>query len=77
MTDLDGTITQYRNLANLNLCGKYLNDFDGKLFPPSLRTLELQANRISQVESFAEYLPSELLYLGLAKNLLNSGKPFC
>ncbi|XP_053625801.1 uncharacterized protein LOC128683833 isoform X2 [Plodia interpunctella] len=71
MTELDNGLKKFKNLITLTLCGNYISDIDATCLPSSLRTLELQANRIKSVHSFAEHLPNDLLYLGLSRNLLN------
>lgn len=76
MTDLDEGITEFQKLVTLNLCGNYIENLDTKLIPPSIRTIELQANRIRSVEGFVEDLSQDLLYLGLARNLLKDGKKY-
>lgn len=72
MTHLDNGIAKFPNLVSLNLCGNYIAALDINALPPDLRILELQANRISNLESFCN-LPQYLLYLGLARNLLTNG----
>ncbi|KAL0848975.1 hypothetical protein ABMA28_013361 [Loxostege sticticalis] len=72
MTELDSGLLEYKNLVNLNLCGNYLSEIDGKLIPPGVRSLELQANRISDIGLSVEHLPFDLLYLGLSRNFLNN-----
>ncbi|XP_063839264.1 uncharacterized protein LOC135088346 [Ostrinia nubilalis] len=72
MTELDSGLLDFQNLVNLNLCGNYLSEVDGKLLPPGIRSLELQANRIRDVGTFVEFLPFDLLYLGLARNFLEN-----
>lgn len=74
MTELDSGLLEYKNLVNLNLCGNYLSEIDGKLIPPGVRSLELQANRISDIGLSVEHLPFDLLYLGLSRNFLKNGK---
>ncbi|XP_060801362.1 uncharacterized protein LOC106142986 [Amyelois transitella] len=71
MTELDGKLAKYENLMSLSLCGNFIGDIVAAYIPPSLKILELQANRIKSVESFAEHLPFDLLYMGLSRNLLN------
>lgn len=73
MTELDSGLLEFHDLVNLNLCGNCLSNIDGKLLPPGLRSLELQANRISDIAMFVEHLPIDLIYLGLARNLLRNG----
>ncbi|XP_063618012.1 uncharacterized protein LOC134790929 [Cydia splendana] len=72
ITNLDSSLTEFTKLVTLNLCGNYIGDIDTAFLPPGLKLLELQANRISRTETFAEHLPPTLLYLGLAKNLLTN-----
>lgn len=74
MTELDEGLLEFKNLVNLNLCGNCLDTIDGTLLPPGIRSLELQANRISDIGICVEHLPFDLLYLGLARNLLRNGK---
>lgn len=74
MTVLDEGLTKFKKLISLNLCGNYIVDLDTKCIPSTLRSLELQANRITNVSGFAETLPYDLLYLGLARNFLTSGR---
>ncbi|XP_026324540.1 uncharacterized protein LOC113233601 [Hyposmocoma kahamanoa] len=69
ITHLDNSIAKFPFLVTLNLCGNYIDALDTFFLPRNLRILELQANRISNLESFYN-LPENLLYLGLAKNLL-------
>ncbi|CAH2066291.1 unnamed protein product, partial [Iphiclides podalirius] len=70
MTTLDKGITGFRKLVRVNLCGNFLNEIDSTFIPRGLRVLELQNNMIENVETIATNLPSGLLYLGLAKNIL-------
>ncbi|XP_075991486.1 uncharacterized protein LOC142986750 [Anticarsia gemmatalis] len=70
MTELDQGILEFKRLVSLNLCGNYIKDIDPDLIPQTLRSLELQANHIIDISAFAEFLPQDLLYLGLARNLL-------
>ncbi|XP_063358653.1 uncharacterized protein LOC134648113 [Cydia amplana] len=72
ITELDSGLSEFTKLVTLNLCGNYIGDIDAAFLPPGLKLLELQANRISRTETFAEHLPPTLLYLGLAKNLLTN-----
>ncbi|XP_063376049.1 uncharacterized protein LOC134663574 [Cydia fagiglandana] len=72
ITDLDSSLSEFTKLVTLNLCGNYIGDIDTTFLPRGLKLLELQANRISRTETFAEHLPPTLLYLGLAKNLLTN-----
>lgn len=74
MTELDETLLEYTNLITLNLCGNYICNFNAKFVGSSLRFLELQANSITSINDFVEDLPMELLYLGLGRNLLCTGK---
>lgn len=74
MTELDAKLTEFKKLVNLNLCGNYIVDLDATLIPRSVKSIELQANGIKSVKAFAEHLPQELLYMGLARNFLDSGK---
>lgn len=74
MTDLDEGLSEFQKLVTLNLCGNFIENLDAKFIPPSVRTIELQANRIRSVEGFVENLSPDLLYLGLARNLLKDGK---
>lgn len=73
ITHLDNGIGNFLHLVSLNLCGNYIATLDNYFLPSNLRILELQANRISNLESFSN-LPQHLIYLGLAKNLLTNGK---
>lgn len=77
MSELDESLTEYKKLILLNLCGNFLAELNPNFIPPSLRGLELQTNRFSDVSVFAEYLPVDLLYLGLARNFLTSGNITC
>ncbi|KAG6443996.1 hypothetical protein O3G_MSEX003177 [Manduca sexta] len=72
MTHLDSGLTEFKNLVTLNLCGNFIEHIDCGFMPSNLRILELQANRISNVVLFAQYLPRDLIYLGLSRNLLTS-----
>ncbi|XP_063529827.1 uncharacterized protein LOC134741029 [Cydia strobilella] len=72
ITELDSGLSEFTKLVTLNLCGNYIGDIDPAFLPPGLKLLELQANRISSTETFAEHLPPTLLYLGLARNLLTN-----
>ncbi|XP_047507392.1 uncharacterized protein LOC125051224 [Pieris napi] len=72
MTELDSDLTEYKNVVTLNLTCNYIDKIDPTVLPLGLKVFELQANRLSDVEHFAEYLPSEMLYLGLSRNLLNN-----
>ncbi|KAJ0181675.1 hypothetical protein K1T71_002397 [Dendrolimus kikuchii] len=70
MTSLDDGINEFQNLVTLILCGNYINELDATLIPPGVRSLELQANALTDLNHFAEHLPVNLLYLGLSRNLL-------
>ncbi|XP_047042071.1 uncharacterized protein LOC124646078 isoform X2 [Helicoverpa zea] len=72
MTELDEGLKKYKKLVSLSLCGNFISDINSDFIPPSVKTLELQANCLKDVSGFAETLPSELLYLGLARNFLTS-----
>ncbi|XP_072936598.1 uncharacterized protein [Epargyreus clarus] len=72
MTNVDESLNELKQLITLNLCGNYIKQIDSKFIPPGLRFLELQANRIANVEGFIEYLPVDLLYLGLGRNFLST-----
>lgn len=74
MTDLDEGLMEFQNLVSLNLSGNFIEKLDTKLVPASVRSIELQANGIRKVEGFVENLSPDLLYLGLARNLLNDGR---
>lgn len=74
MTELDKSILQFKRLVTLNLCGNFIKDIEALLIPQTLRSLELQTNHISDIQPFAEFLPPDLLYLGLSKNLITNGK---
>ncbi|XP_031763832.2 uncharacterized protein LOC113517096 isoform X2 [Galleria mellonella] len=71
LTELDSGLLEFQKLVTLNLCGNFLNDFDSSCIPRGVKILELQANCIRNIKTFSEYLPSNLSYLGLARNLLN------
>lgn len=73
MTELDEKLLEFKKLLNLNLCGNYFESLDAGVIPRTVRSLELQTNRIKSIHAFAEDLPQELLYLGLARNLLSNG----
>ncbi|CAB3231283.1 unnamed protein product [Arctia plantaginis] len=70
ITELDVGLLEFKKLVSLNLCGNYIMDIEPNFIPPTLRALELQANHISNINSFVESLPHHLIYIGLAKNLL-------
>lgn len=72
MAELDEGLKKYKKLVSLSLCGNFISDINSDFIPPSVKTLELQANCLKDVSGFAETLPSELLYLGLARNFLTS-----
>ncbi|CAH0404662.1 unnamed protein product [Chilo suppressalis] len=72
MTEIDESLLEYKNVVSLSLCGNFLSNLNGQLIPTGVKTLELQFNRMSNLEAFVEYLPTELLYLGLARNLLTN-----
>lgn len=76
MTHLDSNLSEYTQLNTLILCGNFLSDIETEFLPPDLRILELQLNRINSISNFAETLPNSLLYLGLSRNFLTSGKLF-
>ncbi|CAH0726498.1 unnamed protein product, partial [Brenthis ino] len=71
MTEMDNGLKDFLNLTVLNLCGNYIADVNSSVLPQGLQMLELQANRITSVGTFAEHLPN-LIYLGLARNLLSN-----
>ncbi|XP_049887737.1 uncharacterized protein LOC126381994 isoform X2 [Pectinophora gossypiella] len=71
MTDLDRGVKKYPKLVTLNLCGNYISNVDGEMLAKGIRLLEMQANRIATLENVRE-LPQDLLYLGLAKNMLTT-----
>ncbi|XP_045458709.1 uncharacterized protein LOC123669120 [Melitaea cinxia] len=70
MTELDDSLKEFQNLSTLNLCGNHIAEFDPHVLPRGLIILELQNNRISNLDIFVEKLPSNLICLGLARNLL-------
>ncbi|XP_045514680.1 uncharacterized protein LOC123708176 isoform X2 [Pieris brassicae] len=70
MTELDAKLTEFKNVVTLNLTCNYIDKIDPTVLPLGLKVFELQANRLSDVQHFAEYLPSEMSYLGLSRNLL-------
>lgn len=74
MTDLDEGLAEFQKLVTLSLCGNFIESLDPKFIPPSVRTIELQSNRIRCVDGFVEDLSPDLLYLGIARNLLKDGK---
>ncbi|XP_059059227.1 uncharacterized protein LOC131852575 isoform X2 [Achroia grisella] len=71
ITDLDNGLSDFKNLVTLNLCGNFLSNLDSSCIPRGVRILELQANCIRNIETFSEFLPFNLSYLGLARNLLD------
>ncbi|KAM3962734.1 uncharacterized protein ACR2FA_003115 [Aphomia sociella] len=71
ITNLDNGLLEFQKLVTLNLCGNFLDDLDSNCIPPGVKILELQANRIKNIESFSEYLPYNLSYLGLARNFID------
>lgn len=73
MTELDDSLKEFQNLSTLNLCGNHIAEFDPHVLPRGLIILELQNNRISNLDIFVEKLPSNLICLGLARNLLYNG----
>ncbi|KAL4715148.1 hypothetical protein ACJJTC_012195 [Scirpophaga incertulas] len=79
MTELDQKLLEFDHLATLNLGNNYLTTLGDKCVPRSIRALELQGNKICNVNSFVETLPSELLYLGLSRNFLKDEfvEPIC
>ncbi|OWR51868.1 hypothetical protein KGM_214113 [Danaus plexippus plexippus] len=72
MTELDKSLMEFDILVTLNLCGNYLTEIDACTLPQGLRMLELQANHISNLVPFVENLPTNLIYLGLARNFLDN-----
>ncbi|XP_046961259.1 uncharacterized protein LOC124530931 [Vanessa cardui] len=72
MTDFDESLTAFTKLSTLNLCANYITNVDTNFLPRGLRILELQNNRINNVETFVEHLPPSLLYLGLSRNILSN-----
>ncbi|KAJ8726187.1 hypothetical protein PYW07_000885 [Mythimna separata] len=72
MSELDESLAEYKKLVTLNLCGNFLSELMPDIIPPSVKNLELQTNFFSDLSTFAEALPTDLLYLGLAKNFLTS-----
>ncbi|XP_022820947.1 uncharacterized protein LOC111352598 [Spodoptera litura] len=72
MTELDETLTRYKKLTTLNLCGNWLTELNATFIPQTLKALELHNNCISDVSAFAESLPFDLLYLGLSRNMLTT-----
>lgn len=74
MTELDIGLTEFKKLVTLVLGGNFIKDFNARRVPPSVRMIELQGNRIEYIVDFADYLPAELLYLGLGRNLLRNGR---
>ncbi|XP_045511050.1 uncharacterized protein LOC123705971 [Colias croceus] len=71
MTELDAELLEFKNLITLNLACNFIDKIDASFLPPGLKLLELQANRINNLDHFTEHLPTELIYLGLSRNLLN------
>ncbi|KOB65186.1 Uncharacterized protein OBRU01_23103 [Operophtera brumata] len=69
--DLDEGLMEFQKLVTLNLCGNFIENIDATFVPASVRAIELQANRIRSVEAFVENLSPDVLYFGLARNLLN------
>ncbi|KAJ2944588.1 hypothetical protein O0L34_g3941 [Tuta absoluta] len=69
MTNLDTGLLEFKKLVTLSLCGNYIDQIDCVMLPQGLACLELQANRISNLDSFVN-LPPHLYYLGLSRNIL-------
>ncbi|KAI5635414.1 hypothetical protein NE865_11883 [Phthorimaea operculella] len=69
MTYLDAGLMKFKNLTTLVLCGNYIDQLDCDQLPKGLRVLELQANRVSSLDSFVN-LPPHMHYVGLSKNIL-------
>ncbi|VVC97253.1 unnamed protein product, partial [Leptidea sinapis] len=72
MTELDVGLKDFKRLVTLNLSCNFLEDIDTRLLPDSLRLLELQANRIKSLSSFSKGLSTELVYIGLSRNMLSN-----
>ncbi|XP_068620781.1 uncharacterized protein [Battus philenor] len=70
MTKLDEGLIEFQKLVRLNLCGNFLSEIDAFMIPRGVRALELQSNFFESIDTMTTGLPNDLLYLGVAKNVL-------